>query len=291
MTRKWSSKTYGQVAMETQGNATAKFVELVKSAFAEKEKVENAERLKERGTLDKQNPHYTDAGKCERAVGLSLMNVPKTNPPDYRSRMNFLYGHAAEEAWTEVFELAGLKTYREIHSVMHYGDEKVSGRTDFIVVDETDHALIELKTTSSLSMKLTLEGMKRGEPQVFHDGYLKQLNLYLEASKNAALFHDDKAFPRFTHGYLLYLVKDVKKGQEPIQAFRQDYDAEMAESDLKRLAEIAQRARAGQVKDIPTEFTDFFKAKGRKHFRCGYCDFSDFCWTKELMDSLSGRAA
>ena len=142
MTRKWSPKTYGQVTAETQGNATAWMWERLKKGLDAQREIDQAERLAQRGTLDKMWPSATDAGKCERAVGYSLMNVEETNPPDHKSLLNFAYGHAAEEMLAPVLEAAGFELHREVYFRIGTEPKCVTGRVDFVGIEPQTHALI-----------------------------------------------------------------------------------------------------------------------------------------------------
>ena len=116
-------------------------------------------------------------------------------------------------------------------------------------------------------------GLKKGERQDSHEGYKTQVMLYLHASHLGCLVAGETKLPPMDFGYLTYCIKDAKKGQEPIQAFRVDYNADEAAAHVARLLEIQERAGTGVIKNIPQEFIDHYRRTGKFHWRCSYCSF------------------
>ena len=261
-------ETYGQVTARVgTGAATHEITNLFKKAFEVRQERVDAARIAERGTLEKQNPHVTDFGKCPRKVYFSLANEPKTEPLTIQSHVNFAVGSAVEEFFGELMSEIGGEVEREAH-VTFPGSPPVTGRIDFLCMLDDFDALVELKSTSSMAMKL---GMQNNE--LPKDDHKRQIRAYLAASEKGYI---DGHEPRtYKHGYLVYVVKDAKKGQEPIQAFYVAHEPGLVEADLIWLRNIAAMKEAPPI----PEFLAAHKAnKGRLHWWCGYCDYKTKCW-------------
>ena len=271
MSQNWR-QTYGQVTQEVQGSGTAEIVELFKKSMELANQESRAQRVADKGTDKKTNPYVTDAGSCPRKVWFTLKNIPETEPLTVQSLVNFGLGHSAEEFAASIFErFPDAKVEREKRIEIPTGDSIVSGRIDFLIELPSFDSIVELKTTSSLSMKYTLQGLAKGEKQDSHDKYLKQLNLYLHASQLGLLSKP------YQQGYLVYLIKDAKKGQEPIQAFKADYDELMAFGDLRQLALIQKMAERDQDPGIPVAYVNHIATKDKLPWQCSYCSYKSLC--------------
>ena len=134
--------------------------EMIEAGILELERRKKDDRIAEKGTADKENPYVTDAGKCPRAVGLSLLNIPG-KPFTIDTLINFGMGHATEEFLAEALA-AGTESRveREVRIEIPTNDTIVSGRADFILWDQG--LIVELKNTSSMAMKFLEEG---GRPE------------------------------------------------------------------------------------------------------------------------------
>jgi hypothetical protein len=226
---------------------------------------EQAARLADRGTLDKLNPHISDAGKCPRQVFLSLRNVPETDPLTADSLVNFGIGHAVEEWFANILMAQGAEILREVRVEIPAGNTKVSGRSDFLVrlPYGQRQVLIELKSASSRSMSF---GIKKGEQG--KDDHRRQLNLYLHASQLGLL---PEGWGPFDEGYLVYGVKDATKGEPPFFPYLVAYDEDLALNDLRNLAQLHAVAKLGG--DIPIPDESYTKRK----FPCGWCSYATHC--------------
>lgn len=239
-----------------------------------------AERVTERGTADKLNPHISDVGKCPRAVAYSLMNVEESEPFTDDSLMNFLVGHAVEEAWAKILTAAGAEYEREERVEIEIADTKVSGRQDFggirlrwntaaaelLNIPEfaeiPDGAIIELKSLNSRAASWMLKKGEKGRAE-----HRRQLGLYLHAKQQPV-------------GFLVYLVKDATKGEPILHAFRVDLDSEEAHSDALMLAGVHTLARSQTLPRIPEGYQ-------QSKFPCTYCQVKTLCW---LQASIGDRS-
>ena len=261
-------ETYGQATARVGvGAATPEVNALFKKAFEIRQEKADAARIAARGTLEKANPHVTDFGKCPRKVWLSLANEPVSEPLIIQSHVNFAVGAAVEEFFGSLITEIGGTFEREAH-VTFPGDPPVTGRIDYLLaLDELD-ALVELKSTSSLAMKLSLQANELPK-----DDHKRQIRAYLAASEKGYIDgHEPKTYK---HGYLVYVVKDAKKGQEPIQAFYVAHEPGLVEADLAWLRGVAAMKEAPPI----PEFLAAHKAnKGKLHWQCGYCPYRTYCW-------------
>ena len=266
--------TYGQVVAEVGvGAATPEITALFEKALVVRDDNEQARRLLQRGTLKKQNPHITDMGKCPRKVYFSLTGEPETEPLTLQSRVNFQVGHAVEEAFADLLSELDGRIIREAH-VTFPGAPPVTGRIDFLTYLDDFDAMVELKSTSSLAMKL---GMQNDEMP--KDDHKRQIRAYLAASAKGYI--DGMEARTYSHGYLVYVVKDAKKGQEPVQAFHVAHEPGLVEADIAWLRNIAQKAKAGMDAGIPDYLRDHKERTGKLSWICQYCPFKSRCWGGE----------
>jgi hypothetical protein len=229
--------------------------------FALNEK-KKADRIAEKGTADKTNPHISDAGKCIRAVTYSLLNIPESNPVDEDSLTNFLVGHAVEEAFAQILTAAGAEYVREEKVSIPAGQTVITGRKDFDGITLLlSGAPVELKSTNSRAMGMMLKKGERGR-----DGHRRQLNLYLWANQ--------KPF-----GYLVYAVKDATKGEPTRYVFKIDLDVDQAVSDLTELSNAYTMAKDGILPPKPEGYT-------RSSWQCRYCNHFGTCWEGKNTEAL-----
>lgn len=269
-------ETYGQVTQNIQGSGTAEIVDLFEKSLKIANDESRAQRIADKGTDRKTNPYVTDAKSCPRKVWFSLKNVPETEPLTTQSLINFGLGHSAEEFAASIFErFPDAKVERELRIEIPVGKTCVSGRVDFLIELPAFDSIVELKTTSSLSMKYTLQGLAKGEKQDSHEKYKAQLNMYLHASQLGLVGGGP-----YSTGYLVYLIKDAKKGQEPVQAFKIAYDKGAAEADLRQLALIKEMADRDQDPGIPVAYLQHSTDKGKPPWQCQYCSYMSMCWGK-----------
>lgn len=236
------------------------------------------ERVAQRGTADKLNPHVSDAGKCVRQVVMSLMNLP-AEPYTDDSLMNFLVGHAVEEAWAAVLTAAGAEFVREDRVEIPVVGTKVTGRQDFggirlvwrasvaeaLGLDDLaaipDGAIVELKSINSRSMSWMLKKGEKGK-----DEHRRQLRLYLYATGAPV-------------GFLVYLVKDATKGEPILHAWEVEPNDAASGRDLEQLASAYEMASSGAVPPIPEGFK-------KSAYPCSYCAFRPLCWDEQNLELL-----
>lgn len=227
-----------------------------------------AARIVEKGTADKLNPYVTDAGKCQRAVGYSLRNEPKSKPDSVDSLIAFGIGHATEDMAAEAFELAGCAVSREVRIAIPTKPLPVTGRIDFLIeIPSLIDAMIELKTTNSRAMHLMVEKGELGRAE-----HRRQLNLYLHASQ-LGLVKIEGQQRKWDRGFLTYCVKDSTRGESSILTWEQEYDQEQALSDLAALSIVAEASKLGILPAIPFEKSQWWP--------CHYCPYEDTCWGRK----------
>lgn len=254
----------GDVVRETgtlSGEAEWINNEIILKGLLAKNAADQAQRAAE-GKSEKVNPYVTDAAKCSRRVVYSLRNEQE-EALTTDSLMNFLVGHSVEEAMAAIFEMRGARIIREVRVEIPTPATSVSGRVDFLIEindDTQSKAIVELKSTSSRAMGMMLRNGEQGK-----EDHRRQLNLYLHASR-LGLLPD-----QYSHGYLVYIVKDGIKGEPVAHSWRVDYDEQQALDDLASLDGAKQLADANLVPPIPTGYS-------RSKFPCSYCGYRSLCW-------------
>jgi CRISPR/Cas system-associated exonuclease Cas4 (RecB family) len=236
------------------GNATAELRAILRNGLQAMEAEKQAARIELKGTAAKTNPYISDAGRCIRQVTFSLMNIEPSEPYTEDALMNFLVGHAVEEAWAQVLIGAGATFVREERVEIPIDGTKVTGRKDFDGIRLLwQSSIVELKSTNSRSMAWTLKRGDQGKPD-----HRRQLNLYLHAS-------------RMEVGYLVYLVKDATKGEPILHAWAVDYDEEQALADLEAMAMANALAQIQRPPAIP-------EGMKQSAYPCSYCSYRTHCW-------------
>lgn len=236
------------------GDATGRIMDVIERGLKAHREREQAARFAAKGTLDKTNPHVSDAGKCPRAVWYSLRNVPESEPLDAASIARFQIGHTFEDWLSGLLAEQGAGHTREAHLSIPAGNTVVTGRRDFDTgaLLENEGETWETKATNARSLGFTI---REGKPK---DGHVRQLNLYLHENGN----------PK---GTIIYFAMGATKGEPLAQAYDVRYDATLALDDLGALAEIYDAAKGDRVIPRP-EGND--KAK----YPCSYCNFRTTCW-------------
>lgn len=238
--------------------ATADVMRVLESGIQKMNAAKRVAREADRGTLLKLNPSISDAGKCQRQVVYSLMNVRESDPPTIDSEMRFIVGHAFEDAVARILSAhQGATILREERIEIPAGETKVTGRSDFgsVLVRSGEGETWELKSTNSAAVGFML---KRNEPNEHH---VHQLNLYLFGKGEK-------------RGRLVYLVAGAKKGEPCAAAWDVDCNEEMAAHDLAALAEADALAKKNELPPRPAEFK-------RNTFPCGYCPHQTTCWNAQ----------
>lgn len=235
------------------GNATDELRSILRNGLVALNDAQQAERLAQRGTLDKLNPHVSDAGKCQRQITYSLRNIKPSDPMTEDSLTNFLVGHAVEEAWAKILVAAGAEIVREERVSIPAGNTVVTGRKDFGIKLLWRNSIVELKSTNSRAMGFMLKTGEKGKAD-----HRKQLNLYLHASNVPV-------------GYLVYLVKDATKGEPILHAWEVEYDMGQAHNDLMALSLADEIAKRGELAPVPEGYSN-------TKYPCTYCNWRSACW-------------
>jgi CRISPR/Cas system-associated exonuclease Cas4 (RecB family) len=253
------------VAKSGTPDGTAHVLPIIAEGLQLMRKEQQAQRIEERGSDRKHNPSVSDAGKCERKVVLSLLNVPESDPPDMDAELRFLVGRMFEDAIAAILERYQGATYlREERVEITSCDVKITGRKDFDAVRIMNgESVWELKASNARALGFLL---KRGTP---NEDHVRQLNLYLHATGRR-------------RGYLVVFAMGSTKGEPNLHAWIVDYDPEMAERDIAALVEADAKAKRGEVPAIPSEYK-------KNSWPCNYCSYRKFCHEADY--SLMGQLA
>jgi hypothetical protein len=251
---------------------------LIEKAIMHNEEKKRLERIAEKGTELKLNPYVTDIGKCPKQNDYSFRNVPKTNPPSAASLFTFGIGNAVEDWVAGILEGLGvdtglhiLKTQFRIE-VTHPDGVTVSGRLDAGIEFPDTEIILEFKSINRDGMYWLLKNQDGARPD-----HVSQCNQYLVAK-------------RIDRGYVVYLVKDAKKGEEVVHAYRVDRDDERAIEEQDVLAQQWLRAQEPEFVPIPAEYLTKFRKSGKiPNYPCGYCDWQDVCWSEERKKRGAGK--
>lgn len=192
--------------------------------------------------------------KCDRKLWYTVNRPDAKEPLLPHTRLKFLYG--------DVIEALVLSLARE-------AGHRVEGEQDELVLDDVvghrdaiiDGLLVDVKSANSRSFQ------KFKAPD-FDDtfGYLDQLNLYLEASK------DDPRLTIKKAGGLLAVDKEL--GHIHLRMVHKD--------DIDWPAKIRERKRMVGAKDPPPrpykDVADGMSGNRRLGTMCAYCQFKQTCW-------------
>lgn len=267
MTRRPQTHLAEIVRFNDSGDATAELREVLRAGLFALNEQKKAARIAERGTADKLNPHVSDAGRCPRQTVYSLMNVPESDPLTEDSLMNFLVGHAVEEAWAQILTAAGAEYVREERVSIRAGETVITGRKDFDGIRLLWlGSIVELKSINSRSMGWMLKRGEKGKPD-----HRRQLGLYLHAGGHDA-------------GYLVYLIKDATRGEPILYAWRVDRNDDLAQDDVTSLALCHADAKRGFLPAIPEDYK-------KTAYPCTYCNYRGHCWTPDAtLEVMLGKS-
>ncbi len=190
---------------------------------------------------EKEKTHFyvTDAGKCARAVYLSLKNAPK-EPLDARALRIFEHGdHTHMRLASALFSL-GIVCAVEVAIPPN---ETIHGRADAIVRVDGASYVVEFKSINRYAFEKKLDA-----PQSEH---LRQLQLYLH-------------FFKIPKGILVYENKDT----QDLKEFVVDYDKALVTNILVEFDVIRGHVERGVVPPKPEDI---------EPWRCEYCDYRRTC--------------
>lgn len=220
-----------------------------------------ADRLQQRGTLDRQTIYVTDSGKeCAQQLYYDYTNTPPTNPPDAYARLHFIAGHAVEEALATVYEAGGYEVEREVHISIPIADDvpPSTGRIDFVI--KTSDDLIELKKVQADKFKWEIARRAQGKW-----AHRQQANEYLYYYNEVK----GEVRPQMT---LMYIAIDAPKGTPAVFPYVVKYSKAHALANLQRKAELWRRAQAKNPPGIPEQFVEEMPV-----WPCLYCSYQDIC--------------
>ena len=281
-----SCKKYHSIkkAVEVHGCSAidSPFIPLVTKAFEMGRALDQAKRLEERGTMDKENMYLSDSVDCILQLVRTRRNVVETNPPDIYSLMNFQVGHAVQAAVSQVLSYLGGELIEEAHlSVEHPGAvNPITSRSDILidipakVMEEmgiTDERLaannlLEIKATGDRAMTTMISNGKEG-----NDGHRRQTNRYIHASKLGAMPNGKV----YEDAWLTYVVPLVPKGEPSVFPFYIPYNAAQAVGDLDYIAHAEKLALSDAEVPMPPEYA---KESKPPNWPCRYCPTMDLCW-------------
>lgn len=195
---------------------------------------------------------------CERQLWYKINMADKAEPLDPWTLHKFLYG--------DILELLFLFLAKEAdHTVDGVQDEMelygLKGSRDAVI----DGVLVDVKSASSRAMgKFREHRLEEDDPF----GYIDQLSLYLEASKN-----DDKVAVK---GEAAFAAVDKELGHLVLDTYRlkkttRDWEKEIS-AKRAMLAEKNPPNRA--YKEVPDGKSGNMKIP----MQCSYCQFKDECW-------------
>ncbi len=192
--------------------------------------------------------------KCDRKLWYSVNRPDAKEPLLPHTRLKFLYGDIVESLVLSLAKEAGHKVEGEQDELVLDG---VVGHRDAII----DGLLVDVKSANSRSFQ-------KFKAEVFDDtfGYLDQLNLYLEASK------DDPRLTIKKAGGLLAVDKEL--GHLHLRMVRKDeVDWSAKIRDRKAMVGLSTPPER-PYKDVP-EGTSGNRKLGTM---CAYCQFKATCW-------------
>lgn len=213
--------------------------------------------------------HVSHVNKCSRQTYFELTGTPISNPLTTDSLVNFKVGRAVEDAFTSMLAAAGATIIREAEVRIPVNGTKVVGHIDTLGIFVDDHFAVELKSTSSRSMRFTAkEGGK--------EDHKRQLHLYLHGINQGLLDEQFGQEVRLDHAYLTYLVKDATKGEQVVHPFNVPYDEHLANNDLFTLKLVEEMAQEGIDPGVPDEY-------GPNHWLCkSYCSYRTRCFGSQV---------
>lgn len=219
------------------------------------------------GDARKLNPYATDLGACERKVWYSLRGYQESNPPDLQSLANFLFGHAAEDAYARILgqlpEPESMKIIQEVR--LQVGN--TSGRADFLIWDPNLRCIVELKSTKGYQVKF-----------LPNENHVKQLRFYMHAGKLGLLeeygIHPDDC----DSAVLCYIRKDATRGTKTFLPFDVLYDERAIMLALDANDRVFEKSHTDM--DPPPRPKGYVQTK----FPCGdkngkaWCPYFATCW-------------
>lgn len=210
------------------------------------------ERLKERNTLRMSNV----GTNCDRKLWYSINKPESAEPLDGKTLFKFLYGDLVEEttlflAEADGHKVEGTQDRLEINGVVGHRDAVIDG------------CLVDVKSASSRGMeKFKKHSLETDDPF----GYLDQLGLYLEASRDDPLV--------LVKGEAAFVAIDKEMGNIVVDSYKKrDKDYHELVEEKKQLVEQKEPPRR---RFLPKP--DGTSGNYKLDTECSYCPFKKECW-------------
>lgn len=219
-----------------------------------------AEMVANRLSSDDRVPRLSPSSfgtKCDRKLWYSINQNDKREPLEPWVRIKFLYGDIIELLVLYLAKLSGHKVEGMQDKMSVHG---VEGSRDAVI----DGLLVDVKSAGSRSfLKFKDHELKTNDPF----GYMKQLGLYLEGSKDDPLVAYKKE--------AAFLAVDKDLGHIVLDKYKfEDHDwAKEITAKRGMIAEKNPPKRAYQ--DEPEGRSGNMKLP----LNCAYCDFKKHCWS------------
>jgi len=194
--------------------------------------------------------------KCDRKLWYSIRHPELAEPLSPEAKLKFLIGDIHEAVLLFLAEASGHKVEGKQDVV---GISDISGSRDAVI----DGVLTDVKSASSRSYLKFVDGLT---PETDAFGYLKQLNFYLEASKD-----DPKVTDKDTAAFL---ASDKQLGKITLDVHkRQGIDFEKLIAEKRDMLASDTLPRRG-YQSVPEG-----KSGNKKlGVECSYCPFKRSCW-------------
>jgi hypothetical protein len=222
------------------------------------------------------------SGSCSRQIGLTMLDVPESDPLDSKTLLAFHIGTALHELTQTAMESVW-KMESEVPIDLRPLDYNISGNADGVYKDEWGYSVIwELKSKTSFGFKLAL---KDNVPEKH------------ELAQAAMYALDPKIMARSIH--LVYLCKDSSYGKGATQMGQTiewvlDLDQpapgqngatarELAHEEAKRITDIAtmvleqERIPERYVPDYGLVESVPYPDSKTQPWRCRFCRYNSLC--------------
>lgn len=256
-----------------------------KDFFATKEATRLAEREAQGKSL-KEYPYISDAEvECPRQVVYSLINAPKTDPPDLQGYINMEVGLRVEQMVGDFFQAAGYQPLSQERLAIPAGiTTVVSGRPDFLLTAPDGKELVEVKKVKVWAFN---DALLQNGPTVDDRG-VRQGNLYVHGARLGQLGEE------WTHVdglNLVWVVTESVKGEPGLFSWQIPYNEALAQEDLAYLEAMKVAANAAELppppppKNIKKRWTYTWNS-----WPCGWCPYRSRCY-EEAPEGRKGGPA
>lgn len=205
---------------------------------------------------------------CDRQTMYALRGVPRTNPPDRKSKRRFKIGHMLHEL---------------VQEALAQSPDVVAFYPEFLILDEegniTGHGDGLIFFSDGTVVVLEAKSIRKGAfkfklPKPEH---VKQASIYAVTAKKAGCYVDDgntlTFIPPLGDRLIGILMAYFEKEDLDTAEFFVPYD-EQWEADIdEKLARL--RPYREDPESLPKRLP---LVNGKKQWPCNYCDWKDRCW-------------